>query len=300
MDDSLHQYEPRDPRDAYPAPPFPSQMQGGTGSFLEMKPVPDHGEQSYVGFGRMKGRRTLITGGDSGIGRAAAIAFAREGAHVVISCLHPESADALSTLQLLRAEGVTAGLIGADNSKEDECLRLVAETVNQLGGIDVLVNNAGKQVTQEKIEDITTEQLIQTFSVNVFGTFWITKAALQHMTPGAAIINVTSVQGFDPSPHLLDYASTKFALGGFTKGLAAQVASRGIRVNAIAPGPFWTALQPSGGQTDEKVRHFGEKSAFGRPGQPAEIAPAFVFLATSESLYMTGETIGVTGGSPIA
>lgn len=294
------QFDPVDPRDAYPRPPFPSQPQSGTGSFIEMDPVPDHGEHSYKGLGRMEGRRCLITGGDSGIGRAAAIAYAREGADVVISCLHPDSDDARSTLQLIRAAGVRGAIIGADNSQEVQCLDLIAEAVKFLGGLDVLVNNAGKQDTQERIEDITTEQLLSTFQVNVFGTFWITKAALAHMTAGATIINVTSVQAYDPSPHLLDYASTKFALSGMTKGLAKQLASRGIRVNAVAPGPFWTALQPSGGQTDEKVQHFGEDSAFGRPGQPAEIASAFVFLATAESLFMTGETIGVTGGSPIA
>lgn len=295
-----NQFDATDPRKAYPAPPFPSQPQDGTGSFMEMKPVPDHGEQSYKGFGRMKGRRALITGGDSGIGRAVAIAYAREGADVAIACLHADSADAASTLELIRAEGVKGHLFGADLSQEADCLRLIDETVAALGGLDVLVNNAGKQDTQEKIEDISTEQFTKTFAVNVFGTFWLTKAALAHMGPGAAIINCTSVQAYDPSPHLLDYASTKFALRGFTQALAAQVAERGIRVNAVAPGPFWTALQPSGGQTDEKVQTFGQDTAFGRPGQPAEIASAFVFLATSESLYMTGETIGVTGGKPIA
>lgn len=293
------QFDAIDPRDAYPAPPFPSQPQTGTGSFLEMIPVPDHGEKSYTGFGRMKGRRALITGGDSGIGRAVAIAFAREGADVVISCLHPESDDAKSTLKLIEDAGVRGAIFGADNSQEDHCLKLVSDTVEFLGGLDVLVNNAGKQDTQEKIEDITTKQFVKTFEVNVFGTFWITKAAVGHMQPGATIINVTSVQAYDPSPHLLDYASTKFALSGFTKALAKQLAGRGIRVNAVAPGPFWTALQPSGGQSDEKVQHFGEDTAFGRPGQPAEIASAFVFLGTGESLFMTGETIGVTGGKPV-
>jgi len=294
------QFDATDPRSAYPAPPFPSQQQGGTGSFLEMDPVPDHGEQSYTGFGRMKGRRALVTGGDSGIGRATAIAFAREGADVAIACLHPDSRDAASTLDLVHSAGVKGTVLGADISQEADCLKLIDDAVAFLGGLDVLVNNAGKQDTQERIEDISTEQLLKTFGVNVFGTFWVTKAALQHMQAGASIINVTSVQGYDPSAHLLDYASTKFALGGFTKGLAKQLASRGIRVNAVAPGPFWTALQPSGGQTDAKVQTFGQGSAFGRPGQPAEIAPAFVFLATGESSYMTGETIGVTGGSPIA
>jgi NAD(P)-dependent dehydrogenase (short-subunit alcohol dehydrogenase family) len=295
-----HQYDSLDPRSAYPAPPFPSQPQSGTGSFHDMVPVPDHGEETYRGFGRMEGRRALVTGGDSGIGRAAAIAFAREGADVVIACLHPDSEDARSTLALIEDAGVRGAIIGADNAREEDCQRLVAEAVEVMGGLDVLVNNAGKQDTQEKIEDITTEQFVKTFAVNVFGTFWITKAALPHLQPGATIINVTSVQAYDPSSHLLDYASTKFALSGFTKALAQQLAGRGIRVNAIAPGPFWTALQPSGGQTDEKVQTFGKDSVFGRPGQPAEIAPAFVFLATGESLYMTGETVGVTGGSPIA
>jgi NAD(P)-dependent dehydrogenase (short-subunit alcohol dehydrogenase family) len=295
-----HQFTPIDPRSAYPAPPFPSQPQSGTGSFLDMDPVPDHGETSYTGFGRMQGRKALITGGDSGIGRAAAIAFAREGADVAISCLHPDSDDARSTLKLITDAGVQGDILGADNAQEDDCTRLVADAVKVLGGLNVLVNNAGKQDTQDRIEDITTEQFVQTFAVNVFGTFWITKAALPHLSAGDAIINVTSVQAYDPSAHLLDYASTKFAISGFTKALAKQLAPRGIRVNAIAPGPFWTALQPSGGQTDDKVRQFGKDSAFGRPGQPAEIAPAFVFLATGESLYMTGETIGVTGGKPIA
>jgi NAD(P)-dependent dehydrogenase (short-subunit alcohol dehydrogenase family) len=295
-----NQYEMVDPRDAYPAPPFPLQPQSGTGSFLDMDPVPDHGEDSYKGLGRMKGRKALITGGDSGIGRAAAIAYAREGADVVISCLHPDSADALSTLEFIKKSGVKGKIIGADNSVEKECVALVAQAAEFLGGLDILVNNAGKQDSQEKIEDITTDQFVKTFAVNVFGTFWITKAALSHLGVGASIINVTSVQAYDPSAHLLDYASTKFALSGFTKGLAKQLADRGIRVNGVAPGPFWTALQPSGGQPNEKVKTFGQDSAFGRPGQPAEIASTFVFLATSESLFMTGETIGVTGGKPIA
>jgi NAD(P)-dependent dehydrogenase (short-subunit alcohol dehydrogenase family) len=295
-----NQYDRVDPRSAYPAPPFPLQPQSGTGSFMEMDPVPDHGEDSYKGLGRMKGRKALITGGDSGIGRAVAIAYAREGADVVISCLHPDSQDALSTLELIEKSGAKGKVMGADNSVEAQCLDLVTEAAHFLGGLDILVNNAGKQDSQEKIEDISTDQFVKTFEVNVFGTFWITKAALSHLGVGATIINVTSVQAYDPSAHLLDYASTKFALSGFTKALAKQLADRGIRVNGVAPGPFWTALQPSGGQPDEKVKTFGQDSAFGRPGQPAEIASTFVFLATSESLFMTGETIGVTGGKPVA
>jgi NAD(P)-dependent dehydrogenase (short-subunit alcohol dehydrogenase family) len=296
----MTQFTIRDPRNAYPAPPFPSQQQSGNGTIEKMQPRPDHGESSYLGLGRMKGRRAVITGGDSGIGRAVAIAFAREGASVVFNCLHEDSDDARSTLQLLKDEEIAAHLVGGDVADEAFCNRLVSEARDLLGGIDILVNNAGMQVTQADIADITTEQFDMTFRTNVYASFWLCKAALPIMGPGSVIINVTSVQGFDPSEHLLDYASTKFALRGFTRALAKQVADRGIRVNAVAPGPFWTPLQPSGGQTDEKVRHFGENSLFGRPGQPAEIAPAFVFLATQESGYMTGETIGVTGGHPIA
>jgi len=295
-----NQFEARDSRYSYPRPPFPSQPQDGNGLTTKMTPKPDHGEASYVGFGRMKGRRALITGGDSGIGRAVAIAFAREGASVVFNCLHDDSTDAKDTLALLQKGGAKAWLIGGDVADEDFCKRLVAEASDAMGGLDILVNNAGMQVTQASIADISTEQFDQTFRTNVYACFWMCKAALPLMQPGAAIINVTSVQAFEPSEHLLDYATTKFALRGFTRALAKQVVDQGIRVNAVAPGPFWTALQPSGGQTDEKVRHFGETSLFGRPGQPAEIAPAFVFLATQESGYMTGETIGVTGGHPIA
>lgn len=294
------QFTNRDPRDAYPKPPFPSQQQDGNGTIEKMKPRPDHGETTYVGLGRMKGRRALITGGDSGIGRAVAIAFAREGASVMFNCLHDDSDDSRSTLELLKATGNPAHLSGGDVSDETYCTRLIEESCDLMGGLDVLVNNAGMQVTQDDIADITTEQFDKTFRTNVYASFWLCKAALPKMEAGSSIINVTSVQGFDPSEHLLDYATTKFALRGFTRALAKQVAPRGIRVNAVAPGPFWTPLQPSGGQTDEKVQHFGENSLLGRPGQPAEIASAFVFLATQESSYMIGETIGVTGGHPIA
>jgi NAD(P)-dependent dehydrogenase (short-subunit alcohol dehydrogenase family) len=294
------QFEARDPRTAYPAPPFPSQQQDGNGLTARMDPQPDHGESSYVGFGRMKGRRALITGGDSGIGRAVAIAFAREGASVMVNCLHDENDDAKSTLALLKEGGAPAWLNGGDVSDEDYCKRLIVAAQDVMGGIDILVNNAGMQITQKSIQDITTEQFDQTYRTNVYASFWLCKAALPRMKPGSVIINVTSVQGYDPSENLLDYASSKFALRGFTRALAKQVANQGIRVNAVAPGPFWTPLQPSGGQTDEKVQHFGENSLFGRPGQPAEIAATFVFLATQESGYMTGETIGVTGGHPIA
>ena len=294
------QFEAHDPRDAYPAPPFPRQPQEGTGHADRMEPQPDHGEESYRGVGRMKGRKALITGGDSGIGRAVAIAFSREGADVAIACRHPDSDDAKSTLALIREAGVTGALFGTDISVEDECRQLIADAQGALGGLNILVNNAGVQTLRPDIAELSSEQFRKTFEVNVFGTFYLCKAALERMEPGDVIINTTSEQAYDPSSGLLDYASTKFALSGFTKALAGQTAGRGIRVNAVAPGPIWTPLQPSGGQTQEKVQHFGEQTAFGRPGQPAEVAPAYVFLATQESGYVTGETIGVTGGTPIA
>jgi NAD(P)-dependent dehydrogenase (short-subunit alcohol dehydrogenase family) len=236
----------------------------------------------YVGLGRMTGRHAVITGGDSGIGRAVAIAFAREGASVLFNCLDDESVDAHSTLRLLEGERGVARLHGGDVSDEAYCRCLIADAAGWMGGIDILVNNAGMQVTQKDIADISTDQFDRTFRTNVYAAFWLCQAALPLMEPGSAIINVASGQAFDPSEHLLDYASTKIALRGFTQALAKQVACKGIRVNAVAPGPFWTPLQPSAGQTDEKVQHLGEKSLFGRPGQPAEIASAFVFLATQE------------------
>ncbi|WP_205749058.1 SDR family oxidoreductase [Frigidibacter oleivorans] len=274
-------------------------MQPEPGLAATMDPVPDHGEDSYKGLGRMTGRRALITGGDSGIGRAAAIAYAREGAHVVINHLPDEDRDATSLVELLRGEGLKADALPGDISDEAFCQKLVSTAAEIMGGIDVLVNNAGKQVAQGSIEDITTDQFDATFRTNVHAMFWLTKAALHHMQPGAAIINTTSVQGYDPSPTLMDYAMTKYAIIGFTKALAAQLADRGIRVNGVAPGPFWTPLQPSHGQPAEKLKNFGKQSAFGRPGQPAEIASTYVFLATQESGYMTGEIVGVTGGNPI-
>lgn len=293
-----NQWEMRDPRDQYPRPPFPEQPQPAPGLARKMDPVPDHGEESYVGLGRLKGRRALITGGDSGIGRAAAIAYVREGASVVINYLPDEEPDASELIELLRGEGGTIHGIPGDLKDEAFCERLVAETAEQLGGLDIVVNNAGKQVSQPSILEISTEQFVDTFRTNVFAMFWICKAALPLLPPGASIINVSSVQGYKPSANLLDYASTKGAILNFTKALAEQAIERGVRVNAIAPGPFWTVLQPSGGQPQEKVAHFGEGHPMGRPGQPAEIASAFVFLASQEGGYMVGETIGIAGGNP--
>ncbi|WP_412060646.1 SDR family oxidoreductase [Rubrivirga sp. IMCC45206] len=298
MSKTPNQYAMQDPRSQYPAPPFPRQPQPAPGLTQKMDPVPDHGEDSYRGFGRMEGRKALITGGDSGIGRATAIAYAREGAAVAINYLDAESPDAASLAELIEGEGGTLVRLPGDLTDEAFCTQLIEDAVDQLGGLDVLVINAGKQVYQESIQDITTEQFDQTYKTNVYAMFWLSKAALPHLPAGASIINVTSIQGYSPSPGLLDYASTKWAIIGFTKALAKQAIEDGIRVNAVAPGPFWTPLQPSGGQPQDKVETFGEQVPYGRPGQPAEIAPTFVFLATQESGYITGEVFGVTGGEP--
>ncbi|WP_412068550.1 SDR family oxidoreductase [Rubrivirga sp. IMCC43871] len=298
MSKTPNQYAMQDPRSQYPAPPFPRQPQPAPGLTPKMDPVPDHGEDSYRGFGRMEGRKALITGGDSGIGRATAIAYAREGAAVAINYLDAESPDAASLAELIESEGGTLVRLPGDLTDEAFCTRLIDDAREALGGLDVLVINAGKQVYQESIQDITTEQFDQTYKTNVYAMFWLSKAALPHLPAGASIINVTSIQGYSPSPGLLDYASTKWAIIGFTKALAKQAIEDGIRVNAVAPGPFWTPLQPSGGQPQDKVETFGEQVPYGRPGQPAEIAPTFVFLATQESGYITGEVFGVTGGEP--
>ena len=298
MSETSNQYAMQDPRSQYPRPPFPKQPQPAPGTIFEMDPAPDHGEDSYRGFGRMEGRRALITGGDSGIGRATAIAFAREGAAVAINYLDAESRDAASLQELIEAEGGTLVRLPGDLTDEAFCTQLVADAVDQLGGLDVLVNNAGKQVYQESIHDISTEQFDATFKTNVYAMFWLSKAAVPHLPPGGSIINVTSIQGYKPSGTLLDYASTKGTQVEFTKALAKQLADDGIRVNAVAPGPFWTPLQPSGGQPQDKIEEFGSQVPLGRPGQPAEIAPTFVFLATQEAGYITGEVIGVTGGDP--
>ncbi len=287
----------RHPATRYPRPPFKRQRQKAPGLASMMEPPPDHGEKSYQGSDRLAGRKALITGGDSGIGRAAAIAFAREGADVAIGYLPYEESDAQEVLRIIRTEGRKAIALPGDISDETFCRDLVADAVKGLGGLDILVNNAAKQVAQESIIDITTEQFDATFKTNVYAMFWITKAALPHMPAGAAIINTASIQAFEPSPVLLDYAQTKACIVSFTKGLAKQLAPRGIRVNAVAPGPFWTPLQPSGGQPDEALVRFGERTPMGRPGQPAEIAPTYVLLALAESSYITGEVFGNGGGN---
>jgi len=290
----------QDPRKQFPRPPFPKQPQAAPGLAAKMKPRPDHGETSYQGHGRLEGRRALITGGDSGIGRAAAIAFAREGADVAIVCLPSEEADAREVIALIEAEGRKAVGIMGDIKEQAFCKDLVKTAVKALGGLDILVNNAGKQVSQPGIGEITPEQFDATLKTNLYAMFWITQAATPHLKAGAAVINTASVQAYEPSESLLDYATTKAGIVAFSKALSKQLIEKGVRVNAVAPGPVWTVLQPSGGQTQEKVQHFGEHSAFGRPGQPVEIAPVYVLLASQEASFITGEVYGVTGGAGIA
>lgn len=290
------QFTMQDPLSQYPGPEFPRQHQSEPGLSQDMVPTPDHGEETYEGFGRLKGRKAVITGGDSGIGRAAAIAFAREGADVVIAYLPQEQPDADETLRHIKDAGVKGVGISLDLSSEETCQKLIDESVAALGSIDILVINAAKQVAIKEISELTTEQFDQTYKTNVYAMFWLTKFALPHMPKGASIINTTSIQAYQPSPTLLDYASTKAAIANWTHGLAKQLAEKGIRVNGVAPGPIWTPLQPSDGQPQEKIPTFGEQTPMGRAGQPAELGPVYVFLASQESSYITGEIIGVTGG----
>ncbi|MGC6389997.1 SDR family oxidoreductase [Ewingella sp. S1.OA.A_B6] len=283
--------------ESFPTPPFEKQKQPFPGLAGKMKPVPDHGETSYKGSSRLEGRKALITGGDSGIGRAVAIAFAREGAEVVINYLPEEEPDAKEVVELLRGEGRKIIPLPGDIRDEKFCQKLVHDAVEQLGGLDLLVNNAGRQQFCDSIKDLTTEAFDATFKTNVYAMFWITKAALEHLPRGSSIINTSSVQAFQPSDNLLDYAQTKASIVAFTKSLAKQLAADGIRVNAVAPGPYWTVLQTSGGQPQEKVEKFGEHAPMGRPGQPAEIASLYVTFASSENSYSSGQVWCSDGGT---
>ena len=286
----------KDPANQYPKPPFPKQQQEWPGLASKMTPRPDHGEQSYKGSGRLQGRKALITGGDSGMGRAAAIAFAREGADVAINYLPAEEADAQEVAQLIGAAGRKAVLLPGDIKSEAFCQKLVADAVRGLGGLDIVVNNAARQVAQTSILDISTEQFDETFKTNVYAMFWITKAAVPHLRPGSTIINTTSVNAYDPSEYIIDYAATKGAIMIFTKALAKQLAEKGIRVNGVAPGPVWTPLQVTGGQTEENLAKFGKNTPLGRPGQPAELAGLYVTLASEEVSYSSGQIFGAVGG----
>ena len=297
MAETPNQYAMQDPTKQYPQPKFEDQPQSAPGLALDMVPKPDHGEDSYKGFGRLAGRRALVTGADSGIGRAVAIAFAREGADLVINYLPEEEEDARQVVALVEAAGRRVVALPGDIGDEAFCKSLVEKTVAELGGIDILANVAGKQTAVEAIADLTTEQFEATFRTNVTAMFWLCKAALPHMPAGATIINTTSIQSYQPSPTLLDYAPSKAAITAFTHALAKQVAENGIRVNAVAPGPVWTPLQSSGGQPRKKIPEFGSKTPLGRPGQPAEMAPLYVVLASQESSYVTGEVFGATGGN---
>lgn len=293
------QFARSDPTTAYPHPERAEQPElphpGLTGALLT---PPDHGEDTYRGTGRLRGRKALITGGDSGIGRAVALAFAREGADVAISYLETEEEDAHQTVELIESAGRHAVRLPGDITSEAHCTHVIDSAVEQLNGLDILVNNAAFQMAQMGgIADITSDQFDRVLKTNLYALFWLSKRAAAVMGPGATIINTTSIQASNPSPELLDYATTKAGIVAFTKGLAGDLASRGIRVNAVAPGPIWTPLIPAT-MPAEKFEEFGEPVPLGRAGQPAELAPAYVFLASGESSYITGETIAVTGGTP--
>lgn len=290
----------QDPRKQYPQPPFPRQPQPVPGEAGKMDPVPDHGETSYQGSGKLEGRKALITGGDSGIGRAAAIAYAREGADVAISYLPSEAADAAEVIQLIEAEGRKAIDLPGDVTDETWCRDLVAQAVEKLGGLDILVINAGRQQYREDISEVSSEDFDKTLKTNLYAMHWIAQEAVPHLPAGASVITTASIQAYDPSAILLDYATTKAGIVAYTKALSKQLMEKGIRANVVAPGPFWTVLQSSGGQPQDAVMKFGEQTPFGRPGQPVEIAPIYVLLASQEGSYITGEVFGATGGAGVA
>jgi NAD(P)-dependent dehydrogenase (short-subunit alcohol dehydrogenase family) len=292
------QPETQDPKDLEPKPPFPEQEQEPVGLESEMEPQPDYGEESYRGSGKLQGKAAIITGGDSGIGRAVALAFAREGADILISYLD-EHSDAQDTVRIVEKEGPRCIAVAGDIGEEAHCQQIVQRAFQEFGKLDILVNNAAYQEVIKSIQDVTEEMLMRTYRTNIFAMFFLCRAALSQMQPGSTIINTTSIQAYQPSPTLLPYSTTKGAILTFTKGLSDEAIKKGVRVNAVAPGPVWTPLIPSSFPGD-KVAEFGKDTPMGRPGQPAELAPVYVFLASAESSYITGECIGVTGGKPLA
>ena len=294
------QHTQQDPTTQYPQPQYPeqTQMDQHPGLEQEMGPKPDYGYETYRGSGRLQGKKAVITGGDSGIGRAVALAFAREGADVLISYLEEEEADATETASVVEDAGMKCVKVPGDIVEEARCQAIIQKAVDEFGGIDVLVNNAAHQMTVNGIADISTELLDRTFKTNIYAMFWLVKAALPHMPRGGSIINTCSIQAYQPSPPLLPYSATKGAIITFTKGLAQEVVQYGLRANSVAPGPVWTPIIPASMPADT-VSQFGGTSPMGRPAQPAELAPAFVFLASQEASYVNGETLGVTGGQPL-
>lgn len=290
----------QDPRNQYPAPPFPKQPQPAPGLERRLDPPADHGEESYQGSGKLEGRKALITGGDSGIGRAVAIAFAREGADVAIAHLPVEQPDAEATVKLVEKAGRKAVAISGDVMDETHARALPKQAAEALGGLDILVVNAGHQKHFDSFDEITTEDFDATMKTNLYALFWTVQEGARIMPPGASIIATTSVQAFDPSVGIMHYAATKAGIVALVEALADELIKKGIRVNAVAPGPFWSPLNPSGGSSQEKVEKFGSNSAFGRPGQPAELAPIYVLLASQDGSYITGEVYGATGGAKIA
>jgi hypothetical protein len=296
---SQDQFTQQDPTTQHAAPGSGNETVEHPGRTADLDVQPDHGEETYRGTGRLTDRVAVITGGDSGIGRAVAIAFAREGADVLITHLDAEQEDAQETARWVTEAGRRAVTLPVDLREESACRQVVDRAVEEFGRIDVLVSNAAYQMSQEEgIESITTEQFDRVMKTNVYALFWLCKAAVPHMRPGSSIITTSSVQAFSPSPHLLDYATSKGAIVNFTKGLGSNLVDRGIRVNSVAPGPVWTPLIPAT-MSEDKLESFGQQSPLGRAAQPAELAPFFVFLASQESGYMTSEVLGVTGGSPI-
>lgn len=288
----------QNPVTRFPAISPPEQHQPEPGLDQKLIPQTDRGQHSYRGTGRLEGRKALITGADSGIGAAVAIAFAREGADVALSFLPEEEDDARFVAELIEDCGRVAVLLPGDLGDRGFCEQLPSRAASALGGFDALVNNAGRQISVEAIDELSDEQWTQTFETNIHAMFRISKAAIAHMPAGSTIVNTTSIQAYKPSAHLIDYAATKAAINNFTKGLAQQLAPRGIRVNAVAPGPIWTPLQVSHGQPKEALPHFGKNTPLGRAGQPTELAPAYVFLTSAESSYVLGETLNVNGGTP--